>query len=62
MGYLGIINKETTKAEGVGLVAYYIGFNFAIIIAGILFIISRHLKSRINHKEETAMIDSIGNN
>jgi hypothetical protein len=62
LGYLGNLNKESTKAEGVGLVAYYIGFNFAIILAGILFLISQHLKTKINKKEETDIIDSLGNN
>ena len=62
LGYLGTLSKDkdTTPAEGVGLVAYYIGFNLPVIIAAILFVIAQFQKKKMSKKDEANIIDSIG--
>ena len=61
LGYLGTIGKTPTKAQGVNLAAYYLGFNLPAIVALILFLISVYLKRQMKKKELSAIVDSIGN-
>ena len=60
LGYIGTADKEPIKAQGTDFAAFYIGFNLPAIIAIILFIIAQYLKRKINKKEASNIIDSIG--
>jgi hypothetical protein len=61
-GYFGTTDKEPTKAQGLGLAAFYIGFNLPPIMAITSLIIAQYLKSKINKNEASDIIDSIGKN
>ena len=60
MGYVGYFNSEHEEEIGVNAVYFYIGFNFPVIIAAILFVITIVLKRKIEKKEADIEIDSIG--
>ena len=58
--YLGSISSKPEDESGIGLVAYYFGFNMMLIIAFILLIISHSLKRKLQKEEQADEIDSIG--
>ena len=60
LGYLGTLNNSSTKARGIDAIAYYTGFNFALILSSILLIISNYIKRKIRRSEAETLIDSIG--
>ena len=60
LGYLATLKNPSTDAQGIYAVAYYLGFNFPILLAAILGIISLNIKRKIRKKEADSLIDSIG--
>lgn len=60
--YLGNTDQDAIEVTGINAIYYYAGFNFPLILAGILFVISLVLKRKINKKITESEIDSIGKN
>lgn len=61
LGYIGNRNKKFDLNGDIGDVAFYVGFNLPLIIAFILFLIARYLKKKMRKKEESEILDSLGN-
>jgi uncharacterized membrane protein len=60
IGYIGSWDKVPTNLHGINNIAYFIGYNFFLLFALILFFVSIQLKRKIRKKEMLRTIDSIG--
>ncbi len=60
LGYIGTINNPPNKDHGIYKMAYVIGFNFPVLLAGTLFLISLRIKRKLRKKEVVTLINSIG--
>jgi hypothetical protein len=61
LSYLGNLNTpKNTIVEKSELIGYYFGFNLAIVISVVLFIIAYSLKRKLKQNTTNDMIDLIG--
>ncbi len=60
IGYMGKAKEQPIDATAINSTAYYIGFNFPLITAIILYIVAFFLRLKLKRNEKEDMVDSIG--